>query len=67
MKVRIIKRTVFNNTSYIIQKRFLFWWYDGCYSVGGNFAKSSHPTLAFAKANLCYFDGSKPKEEVVYV
>ena len=71
MKTRIIERThVDGEKSWVIQqKHFLFrwWWVDAWVnsSCGAN-CTDSFSTLEEAKNNLCYFDGSKGKDKVVY-
>ena len=69
-KVRIIKRTgVDDIVEYVIQqKHFLFrwWWVDAWVnSTCGAFCTDSFSTMEEAKKNLCYFDGTKTKEEVI--
>ena len=70
MKARIIERTnVDGRTNYVIQQRhFLFrFWVDAWInSVDGASCRDSFSSLEEAKNNLCYFDGSKVKERVVY-
>ena len=70
MKTRIIKRTgPSGNVRYVIQqKHFLFrwWWVDAWVnSIDGAWCTDDFATLEEAEANLCYFDGTKCKEEVV--
>ena len=51
------------------QKHFLFrWqWVDAWInSADGAYCKDSYGSLPEAQDNLCYFDGSKAKEEEVY-
>lgn len=68
MNARIIKRTnVDGNVTYVIQqKHFLFWWWwvDAWMNAGPD-CECSYDTLEEARKNLCYFDGTKVKEEVV--
>ena len=69
-KTRIIKRTNVDDTiEYVIQeKHFLFrWmWVDAWVnSTCGAFCTDSFDTMEEAEKNLCYFDGTKIKEEVV--
>ncbi len=70
MKVRIIKRTnTEGRISYVIQPKhslFRWWWVDAWInsSCGAN-CTDYFGSLEEAKNNLCYFDGSKCKEEVV--
>ena len=70
MKTRIIKRTnVDGRVKYIIQqKHFLFrWqWVDAWInSMDAAACQDYFGTLEEAKKNLCYFDGSQPKEKVI--
>ena len=69
-KVRIIKRTTPDGRiRYVIQqKHFLFrwWWVDAWLnSPSGADCTDSFNTIEEAKENLCYFDGTETKEEVV--
>jgi hypothetical protein len=68
-KVRIIKRTgPDGRIKYIIQqKHFLFrwWWVDAWINDGSVWCQDDFDTLEEAKKNLCYFDGTECKEEVV--
>lgn len=70
MKTRIIKRTAPDGSvEYVIQqKHFLFrwWWVDAWLNDScGAGCVDYFDTLEEARANLCYFDGSKCKEEVI--
>ena len=70
MKTRIVKRTdVDGITKYIIQqKHFIFWWWwvdAWINSSSGAWCKDDFDTLEEAKKNLCYFDGSQSKDEIV--
>lgn len=70
-KVRIIKRTSPDGcVSYVIQqKHWLFWWWwvdASCNSSDLWTSSDSFGTLDAAKANLCRFDGTKSKDEVVF-
>lgn len=70
-KCRIIKRTnPDGRIHYVIQQKhdlFRWWWVDGWInSLSGASCRDSWDTLDEAKKNLCYFDGSKVKEEVVF-
>ena len=70
-KARIIKRTgPDGRVQYIIQQRhslFRWWWVDAWVeSLCGAACQDSFNTLDNAKKNLCYFDGTKSKEEVVF-
>jgi len=69
-KTRIIKRTsACGDVSYVIQQKhllFWWWWVDAWInSACGSWCKDSFSTLEEAKKNLCFFDGTKTKEEVV--
>ena len=69
-KVRIIERILPDKrVLYVIQVRhslFRWWWVDAWLeSDCGASCKDSFSTLEEAKANLCYFDGTKCKERVV--
>lgn len=58
MKARIVERTRQNGTKkYLIQRRFLFWWFDS-----GEF---EYDSLAEAKKKLCFYDGTKIVDRVV--
>lgn len=68
-KVRIIERTMPDGRKeYTIQqKHFLFfWWWVDAWMNHDVSTTDSFSTLEEAKKNLCYFDGTKIKEEVVY-
>ena len=70
-KVRIIERKSPDGTiSFIIQqKHFIFrWmWVDAWInSFSGACCVDSFDSLKEAKGNLCYFDGSKCSEKIVY-
>lgn len=71
-KVRIVERTgVDGNKEYVIQqKHFLFrWqWVDAWINSMMSRAarRDSFSTLQEAKNNLCYFNGSKPVDKIVY-
>jgi len=70
MKARIIKRTnVDGAVSYVIQQKhclFRWWWVDAWINDPCGAACEDHfDTLEEAQKNLCYYDGSKVKEEVV--
>ena len=70
MKTRIVKRTnVDERVEYEIQQQhfiFRWWWVDAWInsSCGAN-CRDYFNTLEEAKANLCYFDNSKVKEEIL--
>ena len=70
MKTRIIKRThVDGKTKFIIQQKhfmFCWWWVDAWMNSGSVWCKDDFDTLEEAKKNLCYFDGSKSVETVVF-
>jgi len=70
MKTRIIKRTgVAGGVRYVIQqKHFIFrwWWVDASVnSLDYVNTRDYFDTLDDAKKHLCYFDGTKIKEEVL--
>jgi len=69
MKTRIIERTnPDGRVQYIIQQKgFLFGWRDAWLnSLCGAYCQDYFDTFEEAKYNLCYFDGSKCKKQVVY-
>lgn len=70
MKVRIVERTMVDGrVKYVVQQRhWLFWWVwcdAWMNSIVGASCQDSFSTLKEAKDNLCYFDGSKPKDRVL--
>jgi len=70
IKTRIIKRTEPDGrVEFVIQqKHFMFrwWWVDAWVnSWSGASCRDSWDTLEEAKDNLCYFDDTPSKEEVV--
>ena len=68
MKARIIKRTFPDGRiSFVIQqKHFLFrWWWVDAWVNAGVECEDSFDTLEEAKKNLCYYDGTKTKEELI--
>jgi len=70
IKTRIIKRTEPDGrVEFVIQqKHFMFrwWWVDAWVnSWSGASCRDSWDTLEEAKENLCYFDDTPSKEEVV--
>lgn len=72
MKVRIVKRThVDGRVSYVIQQKhwlFRWMWTDAWVnSLCGASCRDYFSTLEEAQKNLCYFDGTDSKEEVVPV
>ena len=71
VKCRIIKRTLPDGrVEYVIQQKhslFKWWWVDAWInSWSGAACQGSFSTLEEAQKNLCYFDGTKCKEEVVW-
>lgn len=67
---RIVKRTLPDGrVTFVIQQRnwlFRWHWEDAWLnSASGAACQDSFPTLADARANLCYFDGTGVQEEVV--
>ena len=68
MKARIVKKTnVDGRVEFVIQQRhFLFrWWWVDAWMNRDVYTIDSFSTLEEAKKNLCYFDGSKVKQEIV--
>lgn len=67
-KLRIVKRIeIDGRVKYIIQHRFLFrWWLDVLRNVDWPNVPTSFDTLEKAKEHLCYFDGTKSRESVVF-
>ena len=68
MKVRIVKKTnVDGRVVFVIQQRhFLFrWWWVDAWVNHSVYTTDSFSTLEEAKKNLCYFDGSKVKQEII--
>ena len=67
--VRILKRTFKNgNVNYVIQQRhFLFFWMwvDGWVNSIYTDKQDSFASLEEAEKNLCYFDGTKIKDEII--
>lgn len=69
-KVRIVQRTSPDGSiKFVIQqKHFLFswWWVDAWVnSFCGAYCTDSFGSLAEAKRNLCYFDGTPSKDIVI--
>lgn len=66
-KVRIIKRTnVDGRIEYVIQQRSLFTWADTWFEISyARCQRSAYDDYEEAQKNLCYFDGTNVKEEVV--
>lgn len=66
---RIVKRTCCNGqVVYVIQvKHFLFrCWADAWTSrIDGVYFMDTFPTLEEARRNVCYFDGTPARDEVV--
>ena len=70
-KFRIIERTNVNGRkSWVMQQKhflFIWWWVDAWVnSSGGGYSIDSFSSLEEAKNNLCYYDGTKVKEKVVF-
>ena len=68
MEARIVKRTnVDGRVEFVIQQRhFLFrWWWVDAWVNNDVSTRCSFTTLEQAKKNLCYFDGSKVKQEII--
>jgi hypothetical protein len=67
-KVRIIKRTMPDGrVKFIIQqKHFLFfWWWVDAWINNDVSTIDSFLTLEEAKKELCWFDGTKVKQEII--
>jgi len=68
-RARIIKRTMPNGrVVYVIQQRhslFRWWWVDAWFNSLGEMCDDQYVSLKMAQENLCWFDGTKIKEEVV--
>ena len=65
---RIIKRTKVDGTvKFVIQQRhfIFFWWWVDAWVNNDISTQDSFLTLEEAKKHLCYFDGSKAKEEII--
>lgn len=69
-QVRIIERTkVDGKVEFVIQQKhwLFFWkWVDAWQNSINPSVRDSFSTIEEATANLCYFDGSKPKEKIVF-
>ena len=68
MKTRIVKRTnVDGRVEFVIQqKHFLFrWWWVDAWMNSNPSTIDSFSTLEEAEKNLCYFDGSRVKQETL--
>ena len=69
MKTRIIKRTnPEGKIAYVIQQKhhlFRWLWVDASYNSTSMWCTDSFATLEEAQRQLCWFDGTKWKEEVV--
>lgn len=69
-KCRIVERTLRNGEKiFVIQQRhFLFrWWCDAWINlINGAIYLASFDTIEDAKKNLCYFDGTKVVDNIVY-
>ena len=64
--VRIIKRTAPDGgVKYYIQRKTLWFWSDVCKSIGEIALTLSFDTLDKARANLCWYDGTRYKDEIV--
>ena len=71
MKCRMVERTLPDNRiKYVIQqKHFLFrwWWVDAWINSScGASCQDAFDTLKEAQENLCYFDGTKVSEKVIF-
>ena len=70
MKTRIIKRTSPDGrVQYVIQQKhfiFFWWWVDAWINSSCGASCNDHfDTLEEAQNNLCYFNGTKCREEVI--
>jgi hypothetical protein len=68
-KVRIVKKTMPDGRVVftIQEKHFLFFWvWVNAWMNHDVSTVDSFPTIEEAKANLCYFDGTKCRKEVVF-
>lgn len=69
MKARIIKRTLpSGRVRYVIQqKHFLFrwWWVDAWVNSINPYVNYEFDSLESAHENMCWFDDTKIKEEVI--
>ena len=68
MKARIIKRTyVDGEIEFTIQQRhfLFFWWWVDAWVNNDVWTTDSFSTLEEAKKNLCYFNKSKVKQEIL--
>jgi len=64
MKARIVKRTKPDGQFFfVIQRKRWYGWED--VRVGEAHIVKTYETLALAKADLCWYDGTPWKEEVV--
>jgi len=67
-KIRIVKRTaVDGRITYVIKERhFLFrWWWVDAWVNHSPYTVSSFSSMEELNENLCYFDGTKTKEEII--
>ena len=67
---RIIKRTMFDGKIKftIQQKHFLsFWWWVDAWVNNDVSTTDSFSSLEEAQKNLCYFDGTKIKQEIITI
>ncbi len=67
IKIRIVKQTMPDSRIvFEIQRKFLWMWIDAYYFNHTAKIYRIYSTLEEAKKDLCYFDGTKIKEEIVY-
>ena len=66
-KCRIIKRTGVNGSvNYLIEVKHWYGWATTKISHPEFYAEETFVTLEEAQRNLCYYNGTKVKAEVVY-
>ena len=68
MTARIVKKTnVDGRIEFTIQQRhfLFFWWWVDAWMNNDVSTTDSFSTYEEAKKNLCYFDGTKVKQEII--
>ena len=68
MTARIVKRTMPDGrVIFTIQQRhfLFFWWWVDAWMNNDVSTTDSFSTFEKAKKNLCYFDGTKVKQEII--
>ena len=68
MTARIVKRTMPDGrVIFTIQQRhfLFFWWWVDAWMNNDVSTTDSFSTFEEAKKNLCYFDGTKVKQEII--